>query len=197
MNQADIYLTSDTMANDYLKEDPFALLLGMLLDQQIPMERAFSAPFTLDRRMKAHGFGALSPSSLFELTLDQVTQLFSEKPALHRFPKAMAQKAHQLATVVMELYSGKAEQIWTEAESGERLLQRLKAMNGFGTEKAKIFIALLGKRFNSAPEGWQEASEPFSLTGRARSVADASSPEALREIREFKRAVKTSNGLSG
>ncbi|MGC9156089.1 MAG: HhH-GPD-type base excision DNA repair protein [Ferrimicrobium sp.] len=186
----DIYLTPDPDANDYLKENPFGLLVGMLLDQQIPMERAFGAPYLLHTRLQQHYGKALHPTTIVALDEEQLIALFSEKPALHRFPKAMAAKCHLLADRIVTDYHGETAAIWEEAPSGEELLTRLQSLNGFGADKAKIFMALLGKRFKAAPAGWEQASDPFGRTNEVRSVADASSPEALEQIRNFKASMK-------
>lgn len=186
----DIYLSPDPAANNFLKENPFGLLVGMLLDQQIPMERAFSAPYMLNDRLKIHFGKTLEAANLASLEEDQIVALFSEKPALHRFPKAMAMKCHLLAERIVLDYHNDAAALWKEADSGEELLARLRSLNGFGNDKAKIFLALLGKRFHAAPAGWELASDPFGRPDEVRSVADASSPEALEEIRLFKARMK-------
>jgi uncharacterized HhH-GPD family protein len=186
----DIYLSPDPAANTFLKKNPFGLLMGMLLDQQIPMERAFSAPYLLNARLKTHYDKTLDAANLASLSEDQMITLFSEKPALHRFPKSMAAKCHLLAERVMADYHNDAAALWEEADSGEALLDTLRSLNGFGDGKAKIFLALLGKRFHAAPIGWERASDPFGRANEIRSVADANSPEALEEIRLFKTKMK-------
>ncbi|WP_276938318.1 HhH-GPD-type base excision DNA repair protein [Ferrimicrobium acidiphilum] len=190
MMKGDIYLSPEPAANAFLKENPFGLLMGMLLDQQIPMERAFSAPYLLNARLKTHFDKVLSAANLASLGEDQMTALFSEKPALHRFPKAMAAKCHLLAERVVTDYHNDAAALWEGADSAEALLSALESLNGFGIDKSKIFIALLGKRFNAAPVGWERVSDPFGRADEVRSVADASSPEALEEIRLFKAKMK-------
>ncbi|WP_276961461.1 MULTISPECIES: HhH-GPD-type base excision DNA repair protein [Ferrimicrobium] len=186
----DIYLTPDSDANDYLKQNPFALLIGMLLDQQIPMERAFGAPYLLNSRLQEHYGQSLIPTTIVSLDEDQLIALFSEKPALHRFPKAMATKCLLLADRIVTDYHNDTSAVWEEASSGEELLRRLQSFSGFGADKAKIFVALLGKRFRAAPAGWEQASDPFGRKDEVRSVADASSPEALEQIRNFKASMK-------
>lgn len=190
MMTGDIYLSPDPAANTFLKENPFGLLVGMLLDQQIPMERAFSAPYLLNARLQNHFDKVLDASNLASLSEEQMIALFSEKPALHRFPKAMAAKCHLLAERVVADYHNDAAALWEEAESADALLATLKSLSGFGTDKSKIFLALLGKRFHVAPIGWEQASDPFGRADEVRSVADASSPEALEEIRLFKARMK-------
>ncbi len=189
MKTVELYLTPNGEANDYLKRDAFALLLGMLLDQQIPMERAFAAPFLLNRRMEATGQD-LDPCTLASLPGEEVAELFSAKPALHRFPRSMAAKATAVASIVCEEYAGSASSIWETAPSGAVLLSRLKALPGFGEDKARIFLALLGKRLQVIPEGWREAAAPFGEAGTFQSVADSDSPESLERIRLYKAAIK-------
>jgi uncharacterized HhH-GPD family protein len=190
MLTGDIYLSPDERANEFLKENPFGLLIGMLLDQQIPMERAFSAPYLLDGRLREHYGLSLEPTAVASLGDEDLVNLFSKKPALHRFPKSMASKCHLLSQRIVDDYHSNAAALWEEAESGSAALARLQSLNGFGSDKAKIFLALLGKRFGVAPPGWEEASDPFGRANEVRSVADASSLQALEEIRLFKASMK-------
>ncbi len=190
MLTGDIYLTPDPEANDFLKANAFGLLVGMLLDQQIPMERAFSAPYLLDRRLHKHHGLELQPAAIVSLGEEQLVAMFSEKPALHRFPKSMATKCLSVAERIVADYHNDASALWEEASSGSDALLRLQSLNGFGIDKAKIFLALLGKRFHVAPKGWQAASEPFGRADEFRSVADASSPQALEKVRAFKASMK-------
>jgi len=179
------WITGDEQADQLLADDPFALLLGMLLDQQVPMEWAFSAPALLKERLG----GQLDAGKLAAMSEDDVIQVFVEKPALHRYPASMAKRAHALCEEIEETYGGDASRIWTEATDGKDLVKRLLALPGFGPDKAKIFAAVLGKRLGVQPPGWEEAAAPFSDSTR-RSVADADSPEHLEEVRAFKKSMK-------
>jgi len=182
---ATFFITGDPDADGLLARDPLALLLGMLLDQQVPMEWAFAAPATLAQRLG----GALDAGRIAAMDADTFTAFFTAKPALHRYPGSMARRAHALCRDLVEHYGGRAERVWSDATTGEELRRRLEALPGFGPEKARIFMAVLGKRLGIRPEGWDEAASPFS-DDVARSVADATSPEALEEVRAFKRARK-------
>jgi uncharacterized HhH-GPD family protein len=188
MTTALIPVTGDPAADELLTEEPLALLIGMLLDQQVPMEWAFKGPHTLQQRLG----GRLDCSEIAAMSPDDVKAVFAAKPALHRFPGSMGTRTHALCTTIVEEYGGDPECIWQDAKSGDELLARLRALPGFGEEKSKIFLALLGKRLGVAPEGWEKASKPFSDKTK-RSVADIDSPEALAEVREWKRAQKAKN----
>jgi uncharacterized HhH-GPD family protein len=185
----ELYLTDDAEANALLAASPFALLLGMLLDQQIPMERAFRGPALLRERLAALGYGD-DPCTLAGLPIEDLVEVVSAKPALHRFPASMAKRIQALAGTICEQYGGRTEAIWEGVDAASTLLDRLQALPGFGSEKARIFLALLAKRFGVKPDGWETASAPFGEPGVYRSVADATSPEALERIRETKAAVK-------
>jgi uncharacterized HhH-GPD family protein len=184
---ATIPVTGDPDADRLLVDDPLALLIGMLLDQQVPMEWAFRGPFTLrgrlgiTGRLDAHTIAAMSP--------DEVDALFRTKPALHRFPGSMAKRTHELCRHLVEEYDGDSAAVWRDATSGNEAYQRLRALPGYGEEKAKIFLAILGKRLGVAPPGWEEAAAPFS-DATPRSVADIDSPESLRRVREWKTTQK-------
>jgi uncharacterized HhH-GPD family protein len=180
-----IAITGNPEADQLLNEDPLALLIGMLLDQQIGMEWAFLAPFRLRERLG----GTLDAAAIAAMDPEAVIEVFKQVPALHRFPGSMAKRAHALCGQVVEHYGGDARRVWSEADSGADLVRRLKALPGFGPEKAKIFAALLGKRLGVQPPGWQEAAAPFS-DDTARSVADIDSPETLAEVRAWKREMK-------
>jgi len=184
MTTATIPVTGDPDADQLLTDDPLALLLGMLLDQQVPMEWAFKGPYTLKERL-----GRLDAASIAAMPPDELKAAFSTKPALHRFPGSMATRAHALCQTLVDEYDGDAAQVWTTATSGDELLARLRALPGFGEEKSKIFLALLGKRLGAAPPGWEQAAKPYSDTTK-RSVADIDSADALAEVRAFKRAQK-------
>ena len=179
------FITGDEAADRLLADDSFALLLGMLLDQQVPMEWAFNAPALLKERLG----GQLEAGKLAAMSEDDVVQLFVEKPALHRYPASMAKRAHALSVALTEDYDGDAANVWNGVDTGQELLKRLLALPGFGPDKAKIFTAVLAKRLGVKPPGWEEAAAPFSDDVR-RSVADADSPEHLQEVRAFKKAMK-------
>ncbi|MGD9798603.1 MAG: HhH-GPD-type base excision DNA repair protein [Acidimicrobiia bacterium] len=179
------FITGDAEADRLLHDDPLALLLGMLLDQQVPMEWAFASPARLRERLG----GSLDAATVAAMDPELVEATFKERPALHRYPGSMAKRAHELCRVVVDQYGGDAANVWTGVASGDELLARLKALPGFGGEKAKIFLAVLAKRLGVRPPGWEAAAAPFSDAVR-RSVADADSPEHLEEVRAFKKAMK-------
>jgi uncharacterized HhH-GPD family protein len=173
-------------ANALLNRSPLALLIAMLLDQQVPLERAFSAPADLARRLghdpQAEELAGHDP--------DALVAIFSERPALHRFPKAMAARVQALCRVLVETYDGDAEQVWAGAKTGPELLERVGALPGFGEQKAKIFVALLGKRLDVRPEGWREAAGPYGEETAHRSVADIVDEVSLGKVRSFKQQMK-------
>jgi uncharacterized HhH-GPD family protein len=179
------YMTGDPEADGLLGSEPLALLIGMLLDQQVPMEWAFGAPARLKERLG----GTLDATAIAAMDPDELLAAFKGPPALHRFPGSMGKRTQALCSALVEEYGGRAEAVWEGAPSGSELLRRLKALPGFGDEKARIFLAVLGKRLAVRPPGWEEAAAPFS-DDRRRSVADATSPEALEEVRAFKRERK-------
>jgi len=184
MAAAVLPVTGDADADALLAADPFALLVGMLLDQQVPMEWAFRGPRSIQERL-----GTLDPRAIAAMPVDDFEAVFRAKPALHRYPGSMGKRTHALATQVVEDYDGDAAAIWTTASGSEDLFARLRALPGFGEEKAKIFLAVLGKRLQVAPKGWETYAAPFS-DGEPRSVADIDSPEALQRVRAFKQAKK-------
>ena len=177
-------VTGDPDADQLLVTDPFALLVGMLLDQQVPMEWAFRGPSTLRERL-----GTLDASAIAAMSAEQVEHAFRQKPALHRYPGSMAKRTHALATHIAEAYGGDAASIWLGVTDPAELLDRIRALPGFGDEKAKIFVAILGKRLQVAPAGWEQVATPFGDTN-PRSVADIDSPEALQRVRAWKQEQK-------
>jgi uncharacterized HhH-GPD family protein len=179
-------VTGDAEADALLAANPFALLVGMLLDQQVPMEWAFRGPYTLSQRLGTTELGA---GEVAALGPDRVEELFRDKPALHRYPGSMGKRTHALAQYLVDHYNGDAAKVWEEAADGKDLLRRLQELPGYGPDKSKIFAALLAKRFGVRPEGWEEAAEPFSDDTK-RSVADIDSPETLAEVRAWKQAQK-------
>jgi uncharacterized HhH-GPD family protein len=184
MAAAPIPVTGDPEADRLLVTDPLALLVGMLLDQQVPMEWAFKGPLTLSERL-----GGLDADAIAAMDPEQLVEVFVTKPALHRYPAAMARRTHELCQFLAENYDGDAARVWKGVRSGDELYRRLRELPGYGEEKAKIFMAILAKRLGKAPRGWEEVAAPFS-DDVPRSVADISSPEALQEVREWKKAQK-------
>jgi len=180
----EIPVTGDPEADRLLVESPLALLLGMLLDQQVPMEWAFMGPYTLKERL-----GGLVAGAIAAMDPEALEAVFRSKPALHRYPASMAKRAHALCQVLVDEYGGDAANVWKDVAAGNELLARLRALPGFGEEKSKIFLALLGKQMGVRPEGWEAAAKPFSDATK-RSVADIDSPEALAEVRTWKKAQK-------
>jgi uncharacterized HhH-GPD family protein len=178
-------VTGDADADALLNTDPLALLIGMLLDQQVPMEWAFGSPLKLKERLG----GTLDAATIAARSLDDLEVVFKGPPALHRFPGSMAKRTQQLCHHLVDHYGGDPEAVWRDVESGPELYARLHALPGFGGEKAKIFTALLAKRFGIRPDGWEEPARPFSDATR-RSVADVDSPESLLEVRAFKKLMK-------
>jgi uncharacterized HhH-GPD family protein len=173
-------------ANDLLNRSPLALLVGMLLDQQVPLERAFSAPLDLMRRLGHEPTAA----ELAGFDPDALGGIFAERPALHRYPRAMAARVQDLARIIVEEYDGEAAQLWRSAGSGAELLKRVTALPGFGTQKAQIFMALLGKQLGVRPEGWREAAGKFGAEGSHISVADITDAESLAQVRSYKQQLK-------
>jgi uncharacterized HhH-GPD family protein len=173
-------------ANELLSRDPLALLIGMLLDQQVPLEKAFSGPLDLARRLGHEPTAA----ELADFDPDALASIFSERPALHRYPKAMAARVQELARLLVSDYGGDAARVWTTAPSGADLLKRVGALPGFGAQKAKIFVAMLGKQFGAQPPGWREASEPFGAAGSYLSVADIVDEDSLAQVRAYKQRLK-------
>jgi len=187
-----LHITGDTAADALLTDDPLALLIGMLLDQQVAMETAFAGPLKISQRA-----GTLDAGGLAGYDPDAFAELFKATPAVHRFPGSMAARVQALCAAVEQDWGGDASAIWTspvaepaEAPDGATVLKRLKALPGFGEQKAKIFLALLGKQYGYTGAGWREASTPYGEDGSFRSVADIVSPDSLAKVREHKRAMK-------
>ncbi len=181
----ELHLTGDDAADELLSNDPFALLMGMLLDQQFPMERAFHSPYDLKQRLG----GTLDPVEIAEHDPEDLVRTFVGPPALHRYPGSMAARTQTLARTLVEEYGGSASAVWATAETGQELYRRLKALPGFGDQKARIFVALLAKRLGVQPPGWQEAAGAYADDGFY-SVADIVSPETLAQVRAYKQAKK-------
>jgi uncharacterized HhH-GPD family protein len=181
-----IRLTGNDAADDLLTTDDNALLIGMLLDQQVPMEKAFSGPYVIAQRMG----GRLDPRAIAELSEDDFVAVCSERPAIHRFPGSMAKRVRALCRVITDDYDGRATNVWASAESGTELKRRLQRLPGFGAEKAAIFVAVLGKQRGITPAGWQDAAGEFGEAGVFRSVADIVDADSLAKVRETKKSVK-------
>lgn len=181
-----LHITDDADADALLTDSPLALVLGMLLDQQIAMETAFTGPLKIEQRT-----GSLDAASLAAYDPDAFVEVFKETPAVHRFPGSMAGRVQALSQALVDDWGGDAAALWTSGEpDGATVLKRLKALPGFGEQKAKIFLALLGKQYGFTGSGWREASAPYGDEGSYRSVADITSPESLTKVREYKRAAK-------
>ncbi|MEZ5143559.1 MAG: HhH-GPD-type base excision DNA repair protein [Acidimicrobiales bacterium] len=178
-------VTDNPDANALLVSDPLALLIGMLLDQQVPMEWAFLGPFTLRERLG----GTLDAGAIAAMDPADLEEVFKAKPAMHRYPGSMAKRTHALCQFVVDRYDGDAGKVWRNVRSGDELYRRVRELPGYGEEKAKIFVAILAKRLGRAPAGWEAAAAPFS-DDQPRSVADISSPEALLRVRDFKKLMK-------
>ncbi|MFR9754900.1 HhH-GPD-type base excision DNA repair protein [Streptomyces sp. TR06-5] len=182
-----VHLAQDPEADALLSRSPLAALVGLLLDQQVPMEWAFKGPWTIAQRLgaddlDAHEIAARDP--------DAFAALLSEKPAVHRYPGSMAKRVQQLCQYLVEHYDGDARAVWADADSGAELLKRLKALPGYGDQKARICVALLGKRYGVTPDGWREAAGAYGDRGSYRSVADVTGPDSLSRVRAFKQEAK-------
>lgn len=181
-----LHITGDTAADTLLTENPLALLVGMLLDQQVPMETAFAGPLKIEQRT-----GATNAAAIAGMDPEEFLEAFKQTPAVHRFPGSMAARVQTLCRDLVDQWGGDAANLWTEGDpTGAEVLKRLKTLPGFGEQKAKIFLALLGKQYGFSGEGWREASAPYGEEGSYRSVADIVSPESLTKVREHKKAMK-------
>ncbi|PXY31044.1 HhH-GPD-type base excision DNA repair protein [Prauserella muralis] len=179
-------LTGDAEADRLLSSDPFALLTGLLLDQQFPMEHAFAGPKKIADRM-----GEFSITRIAETPVEEFVELCVQPPAIHRYGGSMARRVHTLAHYILEHYEGRADRIWKSGKpDGKEVLRRVKALPGYGDQKARIFVALLGKQLGVTPEGWREAAGAYGEEGSRRSIADVTSAETLAEVRAFKKAAK-------
>lgn len=180
-----LQIAQDAHADQVLSQSAFALLTGMLLDQQFPMERAFAGPAkVLDR------FGSLDPGEIAAADPERFAALCAEPPAVHRFPGSMAARIQALAAHIESEYGGRAERLWLEAADGRDLMRRLQALPGFGKQKAQIFVALLGKQLGVRPAGWEETAGDYAAPGSYRSVADVTDASSLEKVRSFKKEAK-------
>ncbi|MDX1892583.1 HhH-GPD-type base excision DNA repair protein [Mycolicibacterium sp. 050158] len=183
---AKLQLVQDPAADELLESNPFALLVGMMLDQQIPMEVAFAGPRKLADRM-----GSLDATEIADYDPDAFIALCSERPAVHRFPGSMGKRLQTLARTIVDDYDGDVVRLWTVGDpDGAEVLRRLRALPGFGEQKAKIFLALLGKQYGVTPEGWREAAGDYGKAGTHMSVADVVDQASLDEVRSYKKAAK-------
>ena len=180
-----IVLSQNKEADALLTRDPLALLVGMVLDQQIPLEHAFTSPLVLSQRL-GHDLDA---KEIAAYDPDKLKEIFSTPPALHRFPGSMAGRVQEMCKVVAEKYDGDAKNVW-DTKDAKDLYKRIKELPGFGEQKAKIFVALLGKQLGVQPAGWQEVSKPYGDDGTKMSVADITDAESLLEVRAYKQQMK-------
>jgi uncharacterized HhH-GPD family protein len=181
-----LHITGDADADRLLSTDPLALLVGMLLDQQVPMETAFAGPLKISDRL-----GSFDAATIAREEPEAFAALFKTSPAVHRFPGSMAGRVQGLCAAIVDDWDGDAEAIWTrDAPDGPEILKRLLALPGFGEQKAKIFLALLGKQYGLDAADWRKASAPYGEDGSLRSVADIVDPESLAQVRAAKQAAK-------
>ena len=186
-------LAQEPDADKLLSENPFALLVGMLLDQQVPMETAFAGPKKIADRM-----GGLDAAEIADYDPDKFAALCSERPAIHRFPGSMAKRIQTLAQIVVDRYDGDAAALWTAGDpDGPELLRRLKDLPGFGEQKARIFMALLGKQYAVTPKGWRAAAGEFGKAGTHLSVADIADARSLEKVRSYKKEMKAAKKANG
>jgi uncharacterized HhH-GPD family protein len=183
---AKLQLVQDPAADALLDSNPFALLVGMLLDQQIPLEVAFAGPKKIADRM-----GGVDAREIADYDPDKFAALCAERPAVHRFPGSMAKRIQALAQIVVDQYGGDAAAVWAAGDpDGTEVLQRLKELPGFGDQKARIFLALLGKQYGVTPKGWREAAGDYGKAGSHRSVADIVDAGSLDKVRSYKKKMK-------
>ncbi|WP_299565153.1 HhH-GPD-type base excision DNA repair protein [uncultured Mycolicibacterium sp.] len=183
---AKLCLVQDPDADALLESEPFALLLGMLLDQQIPMEVAFSGPKKLADRL-----GGLDVREIADTDPERFAAVCAERPAVHRFPGSMAKRIQALAQEIVDRYDGDTAAIWTAGDpDGAEVLRRLRALPGFGEQKARIFLALLGKQYGVTPPGWREAAGDYGRAGVYMSIADVTDPGSLEKVRAYKKKMK-------
>ena len=190
-----LHITGDTAADELLTDNPLALLVGMLLDQQVPMETAFAGPLKIEQRT-----GATDAAAIAGMDPDAFLEAFKQTPAVHRFPGSMAARVQTLCQQIVDDWGGDAAALWTQGDpDGPEVLRRLKALPGFGEQKAKIFLALLGKQYGFNGAGWREASAPYGAEDTFLSVADIVSDDSLAKVRAHKKAMKAAakTGKSG
>lgn len=183
---ASLCLSGDPEADKLLGSNPTALVIGLVLDQQMPFERALSGPLELQRRLGK----PLTAKLVATTDPEELREIFTRRHALHRFPGSMAERVQRCCQVIVDEWGGKPERIWETAATGDELIARLKVLPGFGEYKAKMFAALLGKQLGVRPKGWREASAPYGEAGTTMSIADIKDEKTLQKVREFKRAAK-------
>ena len=189
---ARLQLTSDANADALLSEDPFALLVGMLLDQQIAMEVAFAGP-----RKIADRLGGLDARLIAEADPEAFAALCAQTPAVHRFPASMAKRIQELARAIVGGYDGDAAAVWNSGDpDAAEVLRRLKALPGFGEQKARIFLALLGKQYGVTPRGWRAAAGDYGRAGTRMSIADVVDMESLVQVRAYKKKTKAAKAAA-
>ena len=188
-----LHLSQDQDADKFLTGNWLALLIGMVLDQQVTIEKAFSSPAELSRRLGT----PLDAAAIAAMPLDDLIAIFRQPPALHRYPGSMAKRVQDVCRVVATDYGDQVENIWKDVGSGEELVRRLNALPGFGVQKSKIFAALLGKQLGVHPDGWEKATTPYGNVDAFLSVADITSPETLEKVRANKRALKAKARAKG
>ena len=193
MTAAQLHITGDEQADALLARDPNALLIGMVLDQQVPMEKAFSGPLVIAQRMG----GRFDVAQIAAMSEDDFVALCSQRPAIHRFPAAMAKRVRQLCQVLTEDYDGQAANIWKDAKSGDEVKANLARLPGFGADKAAIFTAVLGKLRGVTPDGWRAAAGYYGEPDTFRSVADIVDDDSLQKVRETKKSVKAAKKAVG
>jgi uncharacterized HhH-GPD family protein len=188
----ELHIAQDPVADKVLSEHPFALLCGMLLDQQFPMERAFAGPAKILER-----FGSLDPMAIADADPDEFTALCVKPPAIHRFPGSMAARVQAMAAMIATTYGGDTARLWKEAASGRELLARINDLPGFGAQKSRIFVALLGKQLGVRPPGWETAAGAYAEEGIFTSVADVTGPDSLAKVRASKKDKKDKSAAGG
>ena len=181
-----LHIAQNEAADALISENPLALLIGLVLDQQIPLERAFTAPLDLQHRLG----GRLDVEEIAGMDPEKLAAVFAERPALHRFPAANAKRVQELCRILVEEYHGQAAEVWTGATSGADLLHRIQALPGFGEQKARIFVGFLGKQMAVRPDGWQEAAGKYGQPGTYLSIADIVDTESLGRVRAYKQQLK-------
>jgi uncharacterized HhH-GPD family protein len=186
-------LAQEADADQLLSENPFALLVGMLLDQQVPMETAFAGPKKIANRI-----GGFDAAAIADYDPDKFAAVCSERPAIHRFPGSMAKRVQALAQIIVDHYDGDAAALWTAGDpDGPELLRRLKELPGFGEQKARIFLALLGKQYSVTPKGWRTAAGEYGKAGTHTSVADIADARSLEQVRSYKKQLKAAKKVKG
>ncbi len=181
-----LQLAQDPAADALLSADPFALLVGMVLDQQIPLEVAFAGPKKIADRM-----GGFEVATIADYDPEKFAAMCSERPAVHRFPGSMAKRIQAVAQIIVDKYDGDAAALWTAGNpDGPELLRRLKELPGFGEQKARIFLALLGKQYSVTPKGWRAAAGDYGKAGTHMSVADIADARSLEQVRSYKKQIK-------